>query len=92
MGCSRCVELSGAADAEVSAALTIEVQGWVQDTALHRKKSTMGYPTFVIATCVKALYEANAKVEGVPSMWGEVASKYVTTEYREASVTRRCGS
>ena len=52
----------------------------------------MGYPTFVIATCVKALYEASANVEGVPSMWGDVASKYVTTEYREASVTRRCGS
>ena len=44
----------------------------------------MGYPTFVIATCVKALYEASAKVEGVPSMWGDV----VTMEYREASVKK----
>ena len=45
----------------------------------------MGYPTFVIATCVKALYEASAKVEGVPSMWGDV----VTMEYREESVKKR---
>ena len=64
--------------------------GWIGTTAVVASIFVVGtgYFTFVIAACVKALYEANAKVEGVPSMWGDVASKYVTMEYREASVKK----